>query len=50
MKATMWRWKGINVLGGGHYVTEVYGVRALAEHLCERFGLEAVFIEPATGL
>ncbi|HOR80290.1 MAG TPA: Nif3-like dinuclear metal center hexameric protein [Sphaerochaeta sp.] len=41
---------GINVLGGGHYVTEVYGVRALAEHLCERFGLEAVFIANPTGL
>ena len=41
---------GINVLGGGHYVTEIYGVRALAEHLRERFGLEAVFIANPTGL
>jgi dinuclear metal center YbgI/SA1388 family protein len=41
---------GINVLGGGHYVTEIYGVKALAEHLRERFGLEAVFIANPTGL
>lgn len=41
---------GINVLGGGHYVTEIYGVEALAAHLHDRFGLETVFIANPTGL
>ena len=30
---------GINVLFGGHYATETFGVRALAEHVGARFGL-----------
>ncbi len=38
------------VIGGGHYNTEVYGVKALGEHLSERFGLEVLFIEDPTGL
>src|SRR5215217_2556732 len=28
---------GVNLLVGGHYATEVFGVRALAAHLSERF-------------
>lgn len=40
---------GVNVLYGGHYATETFGVRALAEHLAERFGLEAEFIDLPTG-
>lgn len=41
---------GINLLGGGHYITEVYGVQALSEHLAERFGVEVAFIANPTGL
>ncbi|HEU4454830.1 MAG TPA: Nif3-like dinuclear metal center hexameric protein [Longimicrobium sp.] len=41
---------GINLFLGGHYATEVWGVRALARHLEERFGLEWTFIDHPTGL
>ncbi|HEX9937661.1 MAG TPA: Nif3-like dinuclear metal center hexameric protein [Longimicrobium sp.] len=41
---------GINLLLGGHYATETWGVRALAEHLAERFGVEWTFIDHPTGL
>ena len=36
---------GLNVFYAGHYRTETFGVRALGEHLAERFGIEAEFIE-----
>jgi dinuclear metal center YbgI/SA1388 family protein len=32
-------------LAGGHYATERLGVRALGEHLAERFGIEVEFID-----
>lgn len=41
---------GINLYFGGHYATEVWGVRALARHLEEKFGLEWTFIDHPTGL
>jgi dinuclear metal center YbgI/SA1388 family protein len=41
---------GVHVLFGGHYATETFGVRALAEHVAERFGLEWSFIDQPTGL
>ena len=41
---------GIHVLFGGHYATETFGVRALSEHLADRFGLEWVFLDQPTGL
>jgi dinuclear metal center YbgI/SA1388 family protein len=41
---------GLNVLMGGHYATETFGVRALAEQLAERFGLSWEFIDQPTGL
>jgi dinuclear metal center YbgI/SA1388 family protein len=41
---------GINVYYGGHYATEVWGVRALARHLGERFSLEWEFLDLPTGL
>ncbi|HEY0810982.1 MAG TPA: Nif3-like dinuclear metal center hexameric protein [Longimicrobiales bacterium] len=41
---------GINVYYGGHYATETFGVKALAEHLAEKFGLEWEFIDLPTGL
>lgn len=42
--------EGINVFYGGHYATETWGVRALAVHLEERFGLPWEFIEGPTGM
>lgn len=41
---------GVNVFYGGHYATETWGVRALARHLEERFGLPWVFLDLPTGL
>ena len=41
---------GINILYGGHYATETFGVKALAAHLGERFGLPWEFIDHPTGL
>ena len=41
---------GLNVLYGGHYATETFGVKALAEHLSNRFGLPWVFLDHPTGL
>lgn len=41
---------GINLLLGGHYATETWGVRALAEHLEQRFGLPWTFLDHPTGL
>ena len=41
---------GINLIYGGHYATETMGVRALAERVAERFGLEWEFIDAPTGM
>lgn len=41
---------GVNVYYGGHYATETFGVKALAEHLSARFGLPWVFLDHPTGL
>jgi dinuclear metal center YbgI/SA1388 family protein len=41
---------GINVLYGGHYATETFGVKALATHLQTRFGIPWSFIDHPTGL
>jgi dinuclear metal center YbgI/SA1388 family protein len=41
---------GMNLLLGGHYATEVFGVKALAAHLSERFGIPWEFIDCPTGL
>ncbi len=41
---------GVTVLFGGHYATETFGVRALAGHLAERFGLTWEFVDRPTGL
>ena len=40
----------MNVFYGGHYATETWGVRALARHLEERFGIAWEFIDHPTGL
>lgn len=41
---------GMNLLLGGHYATETFGVKALAAHLSERFELPWEFIAAPTGL
>jgi dinuclear metal center YbgI/SA1388 family protein len=41
---------GINVLYGGHYATETFGVKALAAELAGRFGLPWSFLDHPTGL
>lgn len=41
---------GINVLYGGHYATETFGVKALAQHLQEQFDLPWQFVDHPTGL
>lgn len=43
------RERGLNVLFAGHYATETLGVRALGDHLTERFGVETVFLDVPTG-
>ena len=49
-EATEWvmnvaRESGVHYLAAGHYATERLGVRALGEHLAERFGLDVEFID-----
>ena len=41
---------GINLLLGGHYATEVFGVKALATHLSKRFKVPWTFIDCPTGM
>ncbi len=42
---------GINIIYGGHYATETFGVKALAEKWCEEFsGLNWEFHDHPTGL
>lgn len=41
---------GMNLLLGGHYATETFGVKALAAHLSERFELPWEFLDAPTGL
>ena len=36
---------GIHLFAAGHYATETFGIRALGEHLAERFSLRHVFID-----
>ncbi|MDB4950871.1 MAG: NGG1p interacting factor 3 protein [Gemmatimonadetes bacterium] len=41
---------GVNLFLGGHYATETWGVKALARHLEEKFGIAWEFIDHPTGL
>jgi dinuclear metal center YbgI/SA1388 family protein len=41
---------GLNVLYGGHYATETFGVKALAAHLSARFKVPWTFLDHPTGL
>lgn len=40
----------LTILYAGHYATETLGVRALADHLGERFGVPSSFVNAPTGL
>jgi putative NIF3 family GTP cyclohydrolase 1 type 2 len=40
----------LNVIYAGHYATETFGVKALAEHLSRRFKVPWTFLEHPTGL
>jgi dinuclear metal center YbgI/SA1388 family protein len=41
---------GVTTYYAGHYATETWGLKALAEHLEARFGLEWVFLDDPSGL
>jgi dinuclear metal center YbgI/SA1388 family protein len=41
---------GVNVLYGGHYATETFGVKALASYLSKKFHLPWTFLDHPTGL
>lgn len=41
---------GLVVIYAGHYATETLGVRALAQHVSERFGVPWTFVSAPTGL
>jgi len=41
---------GMNLILGGHYATETFGVKALAAHLSERFTVPWEFLDFPTGL
>jgi dinuclear metal center YbgI/SA1388 family protein len=41
---------GVNLLIGGHYATETFGVKALAAHLSDKFKIPWEFIDHPTGL
>ncbi len=41
---------GINVFYAGHYATETVGVKALAEHVSQKYAIPWVFLDHPTGL
>ncbi|MEI6567540.1 MAG: Nif3-like dinuclear metal center hexameric protein [Verrucomicrobiota bacterium] len=41
---------GLNVLYGGHYATETFGVKALAGHLSKKYHVPWTFLDHPTGL
>ena len=41
---------GVNILYGGHYATETFGVKCLAEHISRRFHVPWEFIDHPSGL
>jgi len=41
---------GVNVIYGGHYATETFGVKALAAHLAGKFRVPWAFLDHPTGL
>lgn len=40
---------GLNVICAGHYASETVGLKALARHLAQKFGVETIFIDLPTG-
>jgi putative NIF3 family GTP cyclohydrolase 1 type 2 len=42
--------KKLNVVSCGHYDTEVFGVRKLAEKVRKKFGVETIFVDFPTGI
>ena len=40
----------LNMIAGGHYSTEVWGVRAVMRHCAEELGVETEFLDIPTGL
>ena len=40
---------GINLILGGHYATETFGVKALGDRIVREFGVEHRFLEYPTG-
>jgi putative NIF3 family GTP cyclohydrolase 1 type 2 len=41
---------GLNLIYGGHYATETFGVRALSERVASQFGLTWTFLDHPSGL
>jgi dinuclear metal center YbgI/SA1388 family protein len=41
---------GVNLVLGGHYATETFGVKALAAHLAQKFQLDWTFLDLPSGL
>jgi putative NIF3 family GTP cyclohydrolase 1 type 2 len=41
---------GVHLVLAGHYATETFGVKALAQHVAERFDLTWSFVDQPTGL
>jgi dinuclear metal center YbgI/SA1388 family protein len=41
---------GMNLILGGHYATETFGVKALGDYLSEKFSLPSEFIDVPSGL
>ena len=41
---------GVNVIFGGHYATETFGVKALGQRIAGRFGTEWCFVDHPTGM
>lgn len=41
---------GVNVIYGGHYATETFGVKALSAHLSEKYRIPWVFLDHPSGL
>ena len=40
----------LNMIAGGHYCTEVWGLRAVMEHCIKELGINAEFVDVPTGL
>lgn len=41
---------GVNVIYGGHYATETFGVKALSAHLSKKYGIPWEFLDHPSGL